>query len=858
MWLGFRLLVLLFILLPSVNAVKTLIVHKGFIAHEHSTEAKALQLVDDLLASPVRWLNANHDLPIIKIDIKYQDWLKLEADRHSSLLEGKIPEKRAEVNAAIYFEQQKFSAKVRLQGDMLDHVNNHNRWSLKFSLKKKKAIFSSRRFALVAPSVRINQGASLFAKALDIAQFDIISPQHIPTRVVVNGQDWGVMLFEQGFSQDLLATNNRTEGVIVRFDLFNESTNSQGEVARILKPRVLQRKTVLKNESLAKQRQIALALVSEFVDGQRTASDVFDAKRLGQYLAMVDLWGAWHAFTWNNWRFYYNPHTALLEPIQSDVAVTPAKHIWLMKPPSQTFLFVKTMLQDDLVYQHYARAKESLLVNLESVLIPHLESFDNMFISELHAQSPLLAPFDFNVMRKQAECWQNGYEFEPCKQIQPMSPQLHAHMEQVSAVSNWDLVSRFKVHKTGTVLEVVNNDQVPLRIEQITGITLLNDVSLLEEENAQFPDVLAAGETRRYLLPENLAQISAKAALQGKEMARYTFYKDIAPLHFVPRAQNVMPPSYIEQKGNEWHVKVGNWQIDEYIVTPENTTLRIFPKTTLKFSKNAGLMVFGEIIAKGTERQPIVLTKQDGTRSWSGMSVFSPDKLTTSELEHLHISYASNPKIGLWQPRGATYFVNGTHRFRNVLISQNASEDGLNIVNGSINIEKLSVRDAMSDAFDCDFCSGDLSDSQFINIGSRSGGDGFDISGSNVRLFNMDFDGVKDKAISVGERSTLHIEDVRFNNVNFGLVSKDDSTVRAMRITAQNIKHHALMSYSKKPIFGGARLYASDLTCIEFECSDKYIVELGSALMIDGVVINPEKLDVKNLYQTVMKSDKPK
>ena len=87
----------------------------------------------------------------------------------------------------------------------------------------------------------------------------------------------------------------------------------------------------------AKQRQIALSLLNDFIDKKRSASDVFDAKRLSQYLATVDLWGAWHALTWNNWRWYYNPHTAKLEPIQSDVAVTPAAHIWLMRPTESSF-----------------------------------------------------------------------------------------------------------------------------------------------------------------------------------------------------------------------------------------------------------------------------------------------------------------------------------------------------------------------------------------------------------------------------------------------------------------------------------------------------------------------------------------
>ncbi|WP_198521150.1 hypothetical protein [Pseudoalteromonas spongiae] len=56
-------------------------------------------------------------------------------------------------------------------------------------------MFESRKFALVAPSVRVNQGPNLFAKSLALSNFDIISPKNIPVRLIVNGADWGVMLF---------------------------------------------------------------------------------------------------------------------------------------------------------------------------------------------------------------------------------------------------------------------------------------------------------------------------------------------------------------------------------------------------------------------------------------------------------------------------------------------------------------------------------------------------------------------------------------------------------------------------------------------------------------------------------------
>ncbi|MDE3270440.1 hypothetical protein [Pseudoalteromonas sp. G4] len=861
--LVFSLLLLAILLLPSTGAVKRFLVDKGFVATHLSSKEKAVQLASSLISLPYSYLTAKTDLPLIKVDIKYQDWLKLEEDRRSAFERGIIPENRSQVSGVIYFGKEKYEAKVRLQGDMLDHVNKADRWSLKVELKKKQAMFGSRKFALVAPSVRVNQGPNLFANSLDVSGFDIISPQNIPVKLVVNGADWGVMLFEQAFSQDLLAVNNRTEGLITRLDLLSETTNSQGQVTRTLKPRVLQQKTILANQALANQRQIALALLDDFLTGKRPASDVFDAARLGQYLAMVDLWGAWHALTWNNWRWYYNPHIAKLEPIQSDVAVTPAKHIWLMKPPSHRFALSKAMLADDVVNAHYLAAKEQLLSSLDSKLIPALESYDKTFIKSLHLDSPLITPFNYHVMKQQAACWQNDYQSAECSQIADVSSELHKQMDNYKAKANWDLYSRLNEQDGKLVWQVTNTEEQPLIINSIEGITKRQEISPLEQINDELPVRIAPGETLALTLPSRLNAISARVALKGKGNETFFFQKDTAPLAFIPRGgmnpfDSTKYAHFITQSQNKWEFKAGEWEINDYLVTPTNTEVVIPQGTTLKFARNAGLMVFGSLFSQGTPNAPVIMTRQENTSKWSGLSVFAKDQNTAHQVDHLYISYASSPKLGLWQPRGAIYFVKGNVNMRTVQITDNQSEDGLNIINADVNIYDLTIKNALSDAFDCDFCTGVLDTSQFTNIGFRSGGDGIDVSGSTLTVKHAKFNNVRDKAISAGEHSQLMVSDTHFNDVNFGLVAKDNSLIEAHHVRASNIQHKALMSYSKKRIFGPAVMRVTDYLCTDSECNIKQTAELGSQLLVNGLAIQSEALDVKDLYNTVMKSDKPK
>lgn len=861
--LWFYIVLVVFILLPSAGAFKTLLVDNGFVSHHQVAKDKLLQLASDIAATPARWFYANNDLPLIKVDIKYQQWLKLESDRSNAIASGQIADNRHEVGATVYFEQNKYQAKVRLQGDMLDHVNNRDRWSLKLSLKNKQAIMSSRRFALIAPSVRVNQGSSLFAKTMALAEFDVISPKHIPARVIVNGADWGVMLFEQAFSQDLLAVNNRTEGLITRLDLIEENTNKKGKTTRLLKPRVIQQKTVLGNHALAQQRQIALSLLDQFLNGQLSASDVFDAKRLGQYLATVDLWGAWHALTWNNWRWYYNPHTAKLEPIQSDVAVTPAKHIWLMRPPSHRFELSKAMLEDEGVKTHYLNAKRQLLNLIDNALIGELIHYERQFIRMLHAGNPLVAPFDFTVMQQQADCWADNYQSVTCRRFNDFDPSLHLGMDVYHAKKNWDLVSHLKTSNGQLVWTVRNNGSKALRIKGIEGVTKFNELSPLEEQNNQFPLLLMPNQTKQIEIPRNINALNVRAGFKDQKMGNYLFIKNTQPLDFVPRPDKSMMSEaqgydFITQTPGTWRFKKGTWQINDYLVTPKNTQVIVPQGTRIEFAKNAGLMVFGSLHINGSEKSPVTFTKQAGNQKWSGLSVFAATEQTKSKLDHFVITHASSPKLALWQPRGATYFVGGYVDINHLLITDNQSEDGLNIINGQVNIANLTIKDALSDAFDCDFCKGTLTDSAFKNIGFRSGGDGLDVSGSELALKNVSFEQIRDKAISGGERSQLNVTQVRFDEVNFGLVAKDDTVIEATDVTASNIKHHALMSYSKKRYFGSAKMNVTNFTCEDIPCDHKVMVEHGSELVVNGLLIQAQKLDVKNLYNTIMKSDKPK
>jgi hypothetical protein len=86
-----------------------------------------------------------------------------------------------------------------------------------------------------------------------------------------------------------------------------------------------------------------------------------------------------------------------------------------------------------------------------------------------------------------------------------------------------------------------------------------------------------------------------------------------------------------------------------------------------------------------------------------------------------------------------------------------------------------------------------------------NGGDGIDLSGSDVVVVDSRFSNMGDKAISVGERTRFYALNVSISGSSIGIASKDLSTAHVLASTLKD-NGTALAAYRKKAIFGGADL----------------------------------------------------
>ena len=210
------------------------------------------------------------------------------------------------------------------------------------------------------------------------------------------------------------------------------------------------------------------------------------------------------------------------------------------------------------------------------------------------------------------------------------------------------------------------------------------------------------------------------------------------------------------------------------------------------------------------------------------------------------IKNVTGVNINDWNLSGGVNFYEAPIQMKDVFINGSMAEDALNIVRSTFNLDSIIIKNTASDAFDSDFSTGTVTNGAFENIGHLNGGDGIDISGSNVVIKNITFKNVSDKALSVGEKSEMNASDVSIYNVGIAAVSKDGSLLTLDTIKIKSAKKAGLMAYIKKPEYGPATIEARN---VEMESVFPLAVaQKRSHISINGSKIKETDLNLKNLY----------
>lgn len=835
--------------------------------------AKHISYLQSLMNIPGRYLNSNSP-PKLHLDIKFKHIQTLTQKRNAAMAQGRLPheESRDFVPAFIRFNNRTIKVDLRLKGGQLYHVDT-NRWSLRVKVKGDNHLFGMRRFSLHHPKVRDFQNEPLYMETL--RQYGVLAPRTVYVKVVINGNEIGVMQMEDHFSKELLEYQKRREGVIVKFDESDLVDPSLRLVYDNYKNTTIvpfQLSKIERSPPLRQQNEIAHGLLRGFINGHLKASDVFDVESMGYYMAITQLWGVSHAASWRNIRFYLNPITLHLEPVGYDTEVqyrrAPGDFVLSYSP------IIMQMLHDPIIEQAYLESHEKLKADIEDgSLIRKLKNNETGILSTLYNEFVCLESFNFDEIKLRMKQWPPLDLTK--KRLQTEVADVTPEYANISPKHRFpQTLHLYDIQdETGkSYLEIANMIPHGVDITRIQWVDAGDHtyVPFTPSAPITYPMQLSATpldslpvSTHLYYEPLNRSDLHLDVtfSIHGSESTvtestiPYFQALKISPLpqsNLLTRPDDTPPYLTLNTNERTVHIKKGQWRILESLIIPENYHLVIPPGTTLQFAEDAGLFVFGPMICEGTVEEPIVMenipdTDQNGR--WMGISVFKASR--PSIWRHVQVRQTNGIQYAGWSLTGGVMFYKSDVTMQNCVFDGHQGEDALNIIHAEYVLDGVHMSNTKSDGFDSDFSNGSIVNCVFENIGSAGGGDAVDFSGSTVKIEQTRFKDITDKAVSIGEASNVMVTELQIESAGTGIACKDNSLLEIDQASFKRIKTAAIMAYIKKAEYGPARVTARAIH-LDDDVTPA-IVQTGSHITIDGNEIQAMAIDVDAMYDTIMK-----
>ena len=401
----------------------------------------------------------------------------------------------------------------------------------------------------------------------------------------------------------------------------------------------------------------------------------------------------------------------------------------------------------------------------------------------------------------------------------------------------------------------VDGDKVLTNKTDLTAKSIIIQ-PLLSETQSVF-ETINIGDLGRF---DDIKDVSIEMSLLGggkSYLVKAERYSETINEPLLPKAQleeqlRLHEYLILDEAKKTITIKKGKWYVKSPIVVPPGYSLIADEGTTLLFNEVSYIFSYGQISFIGSKEYPVRLASENSDQYWKGLKIYGNSELPVSVFKNVSISNITSLKKGMWNVNAGFFAHNINLIMDGVTIDGNKSEDAMNIVNSKFLIKNIAIKNAISDAIDSDYSTGEIIKGTFSNIGYVGGGDALDFSGSRVLLRDLSISNIDDKGISVGERSKINAKNINFSNLSVAVAVKDGSTLDISDIEISNARLVAIMAYTKKPAYGGGFVESNKVKV--FNTRSKFKAGLGSTIIADGAIIRQEKINVEKLYKSVMKS----
>ena len=266
-------------------------------------------------------------------------------------------------------------------------------------------------------------------------------------------------------------------------------------------------------------------------------------------------------------------------------------------------------------------------------------------------------------------------------------------------------------------------------------------------------------------------------------------------------------PAFIKGGAKMIILPSGSYAFYRDVIVPANLRMVIDAGTTIYMGKNVSFLSYSPIIASTDKSKPIRILRASPSEAWGTFAVVNTEN-DKNVFNYVQFNGGSGAKINGITFTGMVAFHNSDADIKNSSFINAGDDDGLNIKYGRVLVENSYFSQNFSDGIDIDFSDKEtkIINNQFIANGYGGGGDGIDLSWSDILIEGNKILTCTDKGISIGESSNSFINNNEINGCDIGIAVKDLSKAEIENNIISDVRV-GIAVYRKKDVFGGAEAY---------------------------------------------------
>ena len=813
------------------------------------------------------------------------------------ILEGKLTgsgdDRFKTVKASIATNDDKFDISLRIKGDRIQNFINMDSISYKIKINKNESFKNMRKFSLIKPRIRNYIHEWLFHEFGRTQNLTTINYDFVYLNV--NGKNNGLYAIEENFDSWLIEKNKDRYGPIfsMREEFDEDFMSSEFE---------LYNKNFWKKDENLLLASTAIKKLKLFQEGKNTLEDTFDLNQWAKYFSIIDLTYTFHGASPRNVKFFFNPITSLFEPIPYDghrVIVNYNKNITnydhstlfdkakngmvsgrtYLKNKNDLSIDTETSLIRIFFYNKNGELNTSFIKKYFSYIYKNTDEnflknfFDSRETKIKEINSAIYADY-FLIDNNYNNKYGPGFYYFSKKDIFFRANYLREKFKpEISKIyisedeNNIYLTNRspFNLGLNINYLECItkDNDGVTNKFKIFYDLNL--DLNYQQTINKRITlNNSNKCENVNFLNQNNLENFE-------KEINFFLESK------YENKKKDLSYKNYFNINENVLFLKSDKITIDKDITIPANHIIKIKSGQKIELINNAIIISYSPWEAIG--KNSIINIGGNEKNFGGGIYIINTNNL--SRFENVKFNYLAgvenrilkNPNstedkflitsyIGFenkystiiknldshkymmsdaFKITGAITIYGGDTIVDNCNFEKISSEDAINLISSISILNNLKFNENLSDSIDIDFGQSEIKNSEFLNIK----GDGIDVSGANIEIKNIKFSNIFDKAISVGEESSVTIREIYGKNTFIGVAVKDGSYASVSNLKFDQVEY-PFASYQKKKFYKFPTLEI--LENVEtMNYNKKYIKDLKSTIKYENSFIkdyNNEILDL--------------